>query len=438
MSIRTMPEYFGQGEWVGNTTLHPLGMSVLVVCVFGLLTLKRDKLLQPFFLLLCFVSPAQRIVLAGADFNFFRIAILVLFARIFLKKEMNAFHLKRFDVIFFLYTGVYSLVYAYSSGSLGDPLARGVEISLLYIVFRSVIVTTNDIKNLFKFIAVLSIPVCCFFIVESQTGRNFFSILGGVPEYTRIREGRLRCQGPFPHPIIAGVFWAILFPMFISMYLQYREKIYVLACISSIVIVLTTASSTTLLALLTAPVFMALFYMRRHLKMLFYLGVALVICLHLFMNAPIWHLLSRVGAVGGSTSHFRYMLIDKFFEHSNEWFLLGTNSTAHWFFGAQDLTNQFVLVGVRSGILGLALFIALLWGFYLKINKVVMIAQQKMLAWGIFSSVSVACVSFLGVSYFGQAVYIFNMFFPITVSFYLHSLYLKRELEKLEGEKENG
>ncbi|EAR59930.1 hypothetical protein [Neptuniibacter caesariensis] len=427
MNIRVMPENFGQGEWVGNTTLHPIGVLVLGISILAILAFNRDKVLQPFFLLLCFISPAQRIVVAGADFNFFRLAILTLFIRVLMKGENKFFVVQPFDVLFFIYTVVYSLIYAYSSGSLGDPIAKGVELILLYFCVRSVARTTPDVIKVFRFLSLLSIPVCCFFIVEAITGRNFFSVLGGVPEFTKIREGRLRCQGPFPHPIIAGCFWAILFPVFLSMYIQFKQKKYLLACVCAFFIVVTTASSTTLLALLSAPFFMSLYLVRKHIKLLFYSGLACLVCLHMVMSAPVWHLLSRIGAVGGSTSHFRYMLIDKFISHSHEWFLLGTNSTAHWFFGAQDLTNQFVLVGVRSGFLGLFLFVCLLWLFYKKIYFIVRVSQYKVFSWGVFSAMSVSCVSFLGVSYFGQAVYLFNFLFSIVVCMLLHSVYVRKK-----------
>ena len=37
--------------------------------------------------------------------------------------------------------------------------------------------------------------------------------MGGVPEITVVREGRLRCQGAFAHPILAGCFWAEQLPL---------------------------------------------------------------------------------------------------------------------------------------------------------------------------------------------------------------------------------
>ena len=41
-------------------------------------------------------------------------------------------------------------------------------------------------------------------ILEHLTGRNVFSVFGGVPEFTVIREGKLRAQAAFAHAIVAG------------------------------------------------------------------------------------------------------------------------------------------------------------------------------------------------------------------------------------------
>ncbi len=74
------------------------------------------------------------------------------------------------------------------------------------------------------------------------------------------------------------------------------------------------------------------------------------------MEAPVWHLISRVSLASGSTSYFRYQLIDHFFRRFSEWAVVGTRSTAHWFWGAQDITNQYILEAVRGGLVTLICF----------------------------------------------------------------------------------
>jgi hypothetical protein len=123
------------------------------------------------------------------------------------------------------------------------------------------------------------------------------------------------------------------------------------------------------------------------------------------MKAPVWHLMARVNIFGGSTGFHRYFLFNNFVNHVSEWFVLGTKSTAHWGHAQTDLTNQFVLEGVRGGMITLMLFIMLIYnavkisGKY-SLNSV--IPQTQWISWGICVAILGHFVTFWGVSYFGQ------------------------------------
>ena len=51
--------------------------------------------------------------------------------------------------------------------------------------------------SLAAFIGVVLIPVAIFMTIEKTTGRNYFSMFGGVSTLTAIRDGKLRAQGAF-------------------------------------------------------------------------------------------------------------------------------------------------------------------------------------------------------------------------------------------------
>ena len=124
------------------------------------------------------------------------------------------------------------------------------------------------------------------------------------------------------------------------------------------------------------------------------------------MEAPVWHLISRISAVGGSTGWFRYKLIDSAITHFSEWAVLGTRSTGHWFWGAQDVTNQFILEGVRGGFATLALFVATIAYAFRDVGSIWRIHTHNhfrlVLSWAFGASLFVHCVNYIGVSYFGQ------------------------------------
>ena len=148
--------------------------------------------------------------------------------------------------------------------------------------------------------------------------------------------------------------------------------------------------------------------------------LATVIGLHLVMKAPVWHLISRVSAVGGSTSYHRYMLIDSAIRNFNEWWLFGITTTANWFHNAIDLTNQYVAEGVRGGLLTLIFFILSIAIAFRSVGRTwrrVKDDKAKLaMSWALGVSLFVHCVNFIGVSYFGQIIILWYMILAIITS----------------------
>ncbi len=64
---------------------------------------------------------------------------------------------------------------------------------------------------------VILVPLVAAMLYEKATGRNVFAVLGGVSEMTLIREGKLRAQGAFQHPILAGTFGATVLPLMVGL-----------------------------------------------------------------------------------------------------------------------------------------------------------------------------------------------------------------------------
>jgi len=88
--------------------------------------------------------------------------------------------------------------------------------------------------------------------------------------------------------------------------------------------------------------------------------------------------------------------------------LLGTKSTAHWGFGLFDVTNQYVLEGVRGGLLTLVLFVAIVVTAYAYAGRLVRVAEGSRArlaqAWAVGTTLFVHCTIFIAVSYFGQII----------------------------------
>ncbi len=143
--------------------------------------------------------------------------------------------------------------------------------------------------------------------------------------------------------------------------------------------------------------------------------VGVILSLSVVMNRPVWHLISYMNVVGGSTGHHRVRLIDAAVREFPNWALLGTQSTAHWGWGLSDITNQFILEGVRGGAGSLiAMIVVLVLGFRYLGQAMRLLRSQpsqpgragrraaEMLCWAVGAGLFVHCVNFFGVSYFGQ------------------------------------
>lgn len=413
--IRVM-EGFGQAEYVGHTTIHPLGLAVVLACGLAVLLVPRRFALWPFIITVCFVAPSQRIIIAGLDFNFLRLLVIFGCLRLMLRCEAGGFVSKTIDRWVVAWALVGSAAYVALAGNSAAFIFRCgwlYDILGMYFLFRCLMRDWDDLRTLFLGFALASIPVALAFLVENSTSRNLFAFFGGLPEITPIREGRVRCRGAFGNAIGAGCFWAGIAPLVASLWwAASRWKwLGVASTAMCVVIIYCCASSTPVLALLAATIGGAAFFVRHQMRSIRW-GILLgLIGLHMVMKAPVWHLVSRVSAVGGSTGYFRYLMIDHFIRRVGEWWLIGTRSTAHWFYGAQDLTNWYVYQGVTGGLATLVLFvgvIALAYGSLGRMWRYVAQDRARLaMVWAVGVSLFAHNASFIGISYTGSSAAFF-------------------------------
>ena len=86
-------------DWFNQTTVHPLGLMLLVVLGAATFLVPRRYALVPMLILVCFVGPAQRIVVATLDFNFLRLMVLAGWARVLLRGEMWGWRWRPLDTV---------------------------------------------------------------------------------------------------------------------------------------------------------------------------------------------------------------------------------------------------------------------------------------------------------------------------------------------------
>jgi hypothetical protein len=282
-------------------------------------------------------------------------------------------------------------------------------------VARASIRSLGDIGVLANRALILCLPAAAIFAIEKATGRNMLSVFGGVPLMTDVREGKLRCQGAFSHAILAGCFFVALLPLWLASW-RAGGRGRILAALGfalTAVIVAASASSTPVAAFVFVLGAFVAYPMWMHLRSAWVAALFVATALHFVMNHGIWHLLARVDLVGGSTGFHRFHLIDQAIRRFDEWWLVGTLSTRHWGWGLQDVTNQYILEGVRGGIWAMIALVATILlalracGFWLR--RLPAGSREHLLVYAIGASVFAQAAIFLAVSYFGQSTMIWSL-----------------------------
>jgi len=393
----------------------------VVIAVFSsllILAVPRRWIMLPFIFGACLIPTDQAVIIVGLDFNVIRILVIIGVLRFLLRSEIRNIKWNYFDVMVLVWifcgTIIYSLQWM-DKEAVVFRLGLLFDVGGLYWLFRQVHRDLQDIKFTFRLLAYAALVLAPFVAVEWLTGRNPFVALGRV--ITMVREDRIRCQAAFPHSLMLGLFWATIVPLFIGMArLEKNKKLYWSATAASIFIIIATASSTPLTTFIQVMLLMTIFRYRCYGRQIAY-GLVVMLCvLHVIMKAPVWNLIARVNIVGGSTGWHRFYLIDECINHFSEWAILGTRGTSHWGWGLGDVTNQYVLEGVRGGMITLILFVILLVMAVRMPGKISLESippKTQWFFWCLSVSVMAHCLSFIGVAYFGQINMLLYLLFAI-------------------------
>jgi len=396
-----------------RTNVHPVGLAAFLVLSLVLFVVPRRWALAPLLVLACFIPAGQRVAVFGLDFTLLRLLVLVGWLRLLLRGETQRLRFHPIDALVLVWAFVATVTDVLLWGSL-DPLERrlGADFDAIgtYFLFRLYFRDWRDLDRVIVTVTLLALPIALFFLVERSTGRNIFSVFGGVPSITLIREGKLRCQGAFSHPILAGCFWVSFLPLILARgwHEPRARPLAFFGGVAALAIVVFCNSSTPLANVAFVVAGASAWYYRHHLRFVRWSIAMGLLGLHLVMKAPVWHLISRIDLSGGSTGWHRYNLIDNAIRRWDEWWLIGTKSTEHWGYGLTDVTCQYVFEGIQGGALGLILFLAMLALAFRAIGRTWRrlpgSPSRRALTWALGVALLSHTMSFIAVSYFGQII----------------------------------
>ena len=443
------PTRFIFNEYVGQTNLHPIVFGGLIAVVLLFFVVRRRYWFFLVACLVCMTGSAQRLVISGVDFQILRLIGVVSVVAAYACGEFKSFTWSRLDTLVFSLAIVNTLMAAIrgQTGLVMMHLGFGLDAITMYLLGRVAVKNLEDLYTVSISLAILAIPLAIFLVIEKMTARNFFSVFGGIPEFTALRFGSLRAQGAFAHPIIAGCWFAAAVPLIAVLFKTGRpgggsKWFAVVGFILSTASVFATASSTPIAAFGLGILGLCIYSLRSYIPRAFKVGVVIALILHFVSASGFHHLLyTRFTFISGSTGYFRYQLVDAAIEQFPSWFLFGTNGTYHWGWGLDDCTHEFVLAGVKGGLLGLMTLIGILVVSFRRVGILLRSARPEMCWAGFCIGVSIVThiVSFNGTSYFGQIylIYYFTLGALQSLS-YGEELEAKALASRMRGEFASG
>lgn len=402
-----------------QTVVEPL--VLVATLLLGALTIvvHRRHAVIPFLFLAFYLPIQQRVAIAEIDFNMLRLLILFGWARILLRGEFRGVRWGAVDYALLAWVTIASIIHSFGPrGGIDAAIFRAgqsYDVIGFYVVLRCWL---RDIPNLRTTVAASALFVVLLAVlmaIEFSTGRNFLSVFGGVDPYTTIRDGRLRCQAGFSHPILAGSAGAILAPLCLWLAVERgrHRTLGALGFVSSALVVVFSSSSGPLLGWVAGMGGCALWFLRQHIRAIRWGFVCFAVVLHFVANRPVWAWIGSMNIIGASTSFHRVRLIDAAIAHFPEWALLGTASTAHWGVQLVDVTNHYILEGARGGFATLVAFVFLLGMSFHFVGASLRFVRQKkgfpggqrralLLGWALGAMLFVHAINFIGVAYFGK------------------------------------
>ena len=410
--------------------VSPVATSLLIACALALLFLPLRWAALPLLVGACYTTLGQEFTLGPFHLPVLRLLIVVGFIRVILRGEGLAGFANGLDALM-LGWGVWALVsslfHENASAALVNRMGLVFNGCGLYFLFRVFCRSLPDVLALSRIIALVLIPLSLEMLFELETGRNLFAVFGNVNEFSDVRGGSTRAQGSFAHPILAGSVGAASLPLMLALWRGWRLTA-IAGAAACILMVYASASSGPILSAAAAVVALAMWPLRRHMRLIRWSLVAVYVLLEMVMKAPAYFLLARIDLTGSSTSWHRAALIDAAIEHLSEWLLVGTDFTRHWMsYGVGwsgdhvDITNYYVNMGVYGGLPLMLLFIAILAKAFSFVGRETSMQGEsgvedgsRFVLWALGSALFVHAVSFMSISYFDQSVVFFYLVLAAT------------------------
>ena len=401
-------------ETANTTVINSIGIALTLLMCILILAVPRRYALFPVLVLTCFMSMGQQIVFAGLHFTMIRILVIFGWLRVLFRGEVGRIKLNEIDkaLIWWTISGtvLYCLLWQTSEAFINRSGYAYNAIGLFFL-FRILLRDREDVEQMSRMFVLCMAVLAVFVLSEKLTGRNLFAIFGGVSEIAVVRDGVIRCEGPFAHPILAGTFAATNLPFFVALWWKGKldRMMALLGVAASASVIVCSGSSGPVMASGFAVVGFCLWPLRNYMRVIRWGLLIGLVALHLAMKAPVWFLIARMSVFDASTGFFRARLIDATIRNFTMWWLLGIKTTDQWGPGLFDITNEYIAQGVHGGLLTMVLFVLMISRGFSTVGRTVRCYKHsptsvKIGAWAMGCALLAHCATYFSVSYFDQNI----------------------------------
>ncbi|MEO8617174.1 MAG: hypothetical protein ABI600_18700 [Luteolibacter sp.] len=413
--------------------MSPIALIFFLLCAGALIGVPIRWAPVPLLLGCTYMTFGQGIHVGSISLPIYRMLLLVGVARTIIKGERLPGGFNLIDKLMIAWGGWVIFAGLFHDQTRAGPVTAAGEvfnISLPYFLIRIWCTDLQEIGDVIRIIALLMVPIMCEMAFEKATGRDLFAIFGGVPEHVLIREGKLRAQGPFRHPILAGTVGATCIPLFIGILREHRTTA-IIGIVSGIVITFASASSGPVMSLITGLFALVMWRWKHLAKPMRYGAVLLYIVLMFTMSKPPYYLISKIDLSGGSTGWHRSFLIQQTIAYFNEWWLFGTDFTRHWMPNQgfandpnhTDITNYYIGFGVSGGFAAMLLMICMMgcafrWVGQIQAERFEKHPDQSFMIWCFGACLFSHSINSLSVAYFDQSMLYFWLSVAVISSTY--------------------
>jgi len=408
--------------------------TTLAIGILGsilVLLLRPAYALAAYFSVLVWYPDYLRVSIGTIDISAGRTVITILLLRCLLNDRLRRkFVWSRLDTWVALSMLVYVVMYCIThplQESLENRSGLLMDTWFVYLAARLIVTDKTALTSFVKGVGVVLGVLAILGAIESYTHwqpfltlrrfRPWDTIVDAQVIEARIRFGLARAAGPFSHSIMFGSCFVMFLPLIWALRRErgYWGKLAYLLSAIAVLGALSSMSSGPWSMLFVVIFCLVLERYKRWTKPLLIALAAFCVLIAVASNRPFYHVIFSYANPLGGAGWQRAKLIDCAIEDFGDWWLAGYGTReVPWGrqtgMGHTDCNNEFILAGIKYGMLGviaLAATLAMAFRGLVRAFKETTDEELRSFYWAMGSALVGVIAIWQGVSFFGQSTMLF-------------------------------